>query len=59
MGDALTDLLSVPALLRLKERADAGHEQAMVLFADIASGRLSYIDFQLRLRVCARAKDFL
>ena len=52
MGDALTDLLAVPALLRLKERADAGAEQAMVLFADIASGRMSYIDFQLRPFAC-------
>ncbi len=62
MGDALTDLLAVPALLRLKERADAGAEQAMVLFADIASGRMSYIDFQLRscmraLRACVCTEE--
>ena len=34
------------ALRKLKAMADEGHEQAMVLYADLASGRLSYIDFQ-------------
>jgi hypothetical protein len=44
-------LTDFAALRRLKELADSGNEQAMILYADLACGRLSYIDFRFAFRL--------